>query len=197
MLVDVDEFFGERIPGVGGTDLLVGADAAAAGLVGVLGGVGERYGESPPDPGPTTCNSTRTRPSRDVSRNKMTPWGWRRKAPPRDPLSRPSDTQGFATQSANDGRARSDFGLRIGDLAYLVLHVCCMGRPERPPPKDAKRPGNAVFPGLTPWWRGQDLNLRPSGYEFAKAHIGECRSVPKRLPEQGFRDARVSALACG
>ena len=37
MLVDVDEFFGERIPGVGGTDLLVGADAAAAGLVGVLG----------------------------------------------------------------------------------------------------------------------------------------------------------------
>lgn len=133
VLVDVDEFFGERIPGVGGTDLLVGADAAAAGLVGVLGGVGERYGESPPDPGPTTCNSTRTRPSRDVSRNKMTPWGWRRKAPPRDPLSRPSDTQGFATQSANDGRARSDFGLRIGDLAYLVLHVCCMGRPERPP----------------------------------------------------------------
>ena len=134
VLVDVDEFFGERIPGVGGTDLLVGADAAAAGLVGVLGGVGERYGESPPDPGPTTCNSTRTRPSRDVSRNKMTPWGWRRKAPPRDPLSRPSDTQGFATQSANDGRARSDFGSRIGDLAYLVLHACCMGRPERPPP---------------------------------------------------------------
>ena len=37
VLVDVDEFFGERIPGVGGTDLLVGADAAAAGLVGVLG----------------------------------------------------------------------------------------------------------------------------------------------------------------
>ncbi len=121
VLVDVDEFFGERIPGVGGTDLLVGADAAAAGLVGVLGGVGERYGESPPDPGPTTCNSTRTRPSRDVSRSKMTPWGWRRKAPPRDPLSRPSDTQGFATQSANDGRARSDFGSRIGDLAYLAL----------------------------------------------------------------------------
>ena len=29
------------------------------------------------------------------------------------------------------------------------------------------------------------MNLRPSVYEFVKAHIGECRSVPKRPPEQG------------
>ena len=47
------------------------------------------------------------------------------------------------------------------------------------------------------WWRGQDLNLRPSGYEFAKAHISECRSVPESAVDLVVCLVSVLARPCG
>ena len=62
--------------------------------------------------------------------------------------------------------------------------------------QERTRPGTIWVPGLL-LWRGLDLNQRPSGYEFAKAHIGEYRCVPKSAVYQGFRGFCVSASACG
>ena len=45
---------------------------------------------------------------------------------------------------------------------------------------------------LRRWWRGQDLNLRPSGYEFDGPRLGLCRLVPRRASELGLRDVGVS-----
>jgi hypothetical protein len=46
--------------------------------------------------------------------------------------------------------------------------------------------------GPSKWWRGQDLNLRPSGYEPWNGHIDQCRLVSFRVVYQGFRDFVVS-----
>jgi len=43
------------------------------------------------------------------------------------------------------------------------------------------------------WWRGQDLNLRPSGYEVVRHDAGWCRSMPKGASLQGFPDLAVPA----
>ncbi len=47
------------------------------------------------------------------------------------------------------------------------------------------------------WWRGRDLNPRRSGYEFAKAHIGECRFVPENAVDLVLCLMNVSACPCG
>jgi transcriptional regulator with XRE-family HTH domain len=64
---------------------------------------------------------------------------------------------------------------------------------QRPFPNSRKGPLNWFFT----WWRGQDLNLRPSGYEPWKGHIEQCRLVSFRAIYQGFRDFVVSFGACG
>ena len=37
------------------------------------------------------------------------------------------------------------------------------------------------------WWRGQNLNLRPSGYEPDSQALLATRSVPSSTSEVGFR----------
>jgi len=47
------------------------------------------------------------------------------------------------------------------------------------------------------WWRGQDLNLRPSGYEPSSGHIGQGRLVSFRAIYQAFRYFVMAFGACG
>ena len=54
---------------------------------------------------------------------------------------------------------------------------------ERPSPNLSER---AVYQGFR-WWRGQDLNLRPSGYEALRGHAGLCRLVPESAVYLRFR----------
>ena len=54
---------------------------------------------------------------------------------------------------------------------------------ERPSPNLSER---AVYQGFR-WWRGQDLNLRPSGYETDSQPLLASRSVPSSTSEVGFR----------
>ena len=76
------------------------------------------------------------------------------------------------------------------------------------PPQSAKRPIDQRVYRQSPsrgggsdegfwWWRGRDLNPRPSGYEFAKAYIGECRFVPENAVELLLCLMNVSACPCG
>ncbi len=54
---------------------------------------------------------------------------------------------------------------------------------ERPLPNLSKR---AVYLGFR-WWRGQDLNLRPSGYERDDQLVSPYHRVPDRALLLGFR----------
>jgi hypothetical protein len=46
-----------------------------------------------------------------------------------------------------------------------MCHFCAIWVPGVPSPDNVKGPETVEFPGLSIEWRGQDLNLRPSGYE--------------------------------
>lgn len=46
-------------------------------------------------------------------------------------------------------------------------------------------------PAILSWWRGEDLNLRPSGYEHTDRYIGSYRCVSKSTSEQGVRQAHM------
>ena len=57
-------------------------------------------------------------------------------------------------------------------------------------PPGAGRPRTRRGPDLLfRWWRGQDLNLRPSGYEISDRNLSPYHCVPDRALLQGFRQS--------
>jgi len=56
--------------------------------------------------------------------------------------------------------------------------------------REAERPsplsGKGLYPALL-WWRGQDLNLRPSGYEAPQSRVGGCHLLPESASDLRVR----------
>jgi hypothetical protein len=66
------------------------------------------------------------------------------------------------------------------------------GRSGRRPPD--KPQGRCLRTGPDPhlrWWRGRDLNPRPSGYELTERRVRWCRSVPLSASEEDFCDGAM------
>ena len=63
-------------------------------------------------------------------------------------------------------------------------------------PNEQWAPLREVGPDLCfRWWRGQDLNLRPSGYEISDRNLIPYHCVPDSALLQGFRRALYSRRA--
>ena len=63
--------------------------------------------------------------------------------------------------------------------------------------RESRRPHSGKW-GLTcvfVWWRGQDLNLRPSGYEWHGQRAGLSRPVPRSTAELGIPEPDLTARA--